>query len=283
MNHVDGKDILDYKSWSNRLPSLKATYKDASPYPHVVLDDFLETWAAKQVVEDFPEVQTDGWIHYMHVNEKKHGLNKLELIPPFIRDVIHELNSDAFIRFLEGLTGIEGLLPDDTFEGGGIHQSQRGGFLNVHADFTVHPHRRNWRRRVNVLLYLNPDWKDTYGGHLELWDQRMTQCERKIAPLLNRVVVFNTDEDSFHGLPEPLNCPAGITRKSLALYYFTEEEVAPRKRATNYRARPSDGLNSIWIWADKKAIALYNWLKGVLGINDDFISKLLNKIGGKRK
>jgi len=96
-------------------------------------------------------------------------------------------------------------------------------------------------------------------------------------------VVFNTDEDSFHGLPEPLNCPEDITRKSLALYYFTEEANAPRKRATNYQPRPSDGLKSIWIWADKKAIALYNWLKGVLGINDDFISKMLNKIGGKRK
>ena len=275
--------IFNYQRWQERLATDKANYQKASPYPHTQFDDFLETWAADKALEVFPKVKDEGWIHYVHVNEKKHGLNKLDLIPSFIREVIDELNSEAFISYLEELTGIDGLLPDETFEGGGIHQSERGGYLNVHADFTVHPHKRNWRRRVNVLVYLNKDWDTSYGGDLELWDRKMTACEQKIAPIFNRVVIFNTDEDSYHGLPEPLKCPEGDSRKSIALYYFTEEKEAPKKRATNYRARPSDGAKSVLIWADKQAIAAYNVVKGTLGINDDFASKILNKLGGKKK
>jgi hypothetical protein len=275
--------IVDYSRWTDRLLADKSAYQQASPYPHIMFDDFLETWAADKALDVFPKVKDEGWIHYVHVNEKKHGLNKLDLIPPFIRTVIDELNSKEFIAYLEELTGIKGLLPDDTFEGGGIHQSERGGYLNVHADFTVHPHRRNWRRRVNVLVYLNKDWDESYGGDLELWDRKMTACEHKIAPLFNRVVMFNTDEDSYHGLPDPLKCPEGNSRKSIALYYFTEETEAPRKRATNYRARPTDGAKAALIWADKQAIAAYNLVKGALGINDDFASKVLNLLGGKKK
>jgi len=275
--------IFNYQRWKERLAADKTNYQKASPYPHTQFDDFLETWAADKALEVFPKVKDEGWIHYVHVNEKKHGLNKLDLIPPFIREVIDELNSEAFISYLEELTGIKGLLPDETFEGGGIHQSERGGYLNVHADFTVHPHKRNWRRRVNVLVYLNKDWDASYGGDLELWDRKMTACEQKIAPIFNRVVIFNTDEDSYHGLPDPLKCPEGDSRKSIALYYFTEEKEAPRKRATNYRARPSDGAKAALIWADKQAIAAYNLIKGTLGINDDFASKVLNKLGGKKK
>lgn len=275
--------ILDYSKWNARIQQDKTNYQGASPYPHIMFEDFLETWAADKALEVFPKVKDEGWIHYVHVNEKKHGLNKLDLIPAFIREVIDELNSPSFISYLEELTGIQGLMPDETFEGGGIHQSERGGYLNVHADFTVHPHKRNWRRRVNVLVYLNKNWEASYGGDLELWDRKMIQCEQKIAPLFNRVVVFNTDEDSYHGLPDPLMCPDGESRKSIALYYFTEEKETPKLRATNYRARPTDGAKSILIWGDKQAIALYNWVKSTFGLNDDFASKILNKFGGKKK
>lgn len=279
----DKRVILDYDHWTSRLEKDAKEYLNASPYPHTVLEDFLQPWAAQQALDVFPKVEDEGWIHYVHVNEKKHGLNKLDLIPTFICSLIAELNSERFIQYLEMLTGIQGLKPDETFEGGGIHQSERGGFLNVHADFTVHPHKRNWRRRVNVLVYLNQDWQPDFGGDLELWDRGMKACVQKIPPLFNHVVVFNTDEDSYHGVPEPLNCPAGSSRKSIALYYFTEEDEAPKKRSTNYRARPKDGAKSILIWLDKKAIGLYSSLKGALGINDDFASKVLNMLGGKKK
>jgi hypothetical protein len=267
--------IIDSGKWAALAREHAAAYQAAEPYPHAQFDHFLEPWAAEKAMHAFPKVGGQGWIHYLHVNEKKHGLNKMDRIPGFLQEVIRVLNSEAFVRYLSELTGIPGLLPDPSLEGGGLHQSQRGGFLNIHADFTVHPHRRNWRRRVNVLVYLNEGWLEEYGGELELWSRDMKACVRKISPVFNRCVIFNTDEDSYHGLPEPINCPENMTRKSIALYYFTEEESAPRKRATNYRARPGDGLRAVWIYLDKQLVNVYNTVKGRLGINDDFVSRVL--------
>lgn len=273
---------IDLEKWEDQLNHLQLIYQTAKPYPHIQLEHFLEEWAAQKAMQTFPKVKDEGWIHYVHVNEKKHGLNKMDLLPTFIRELISELNSPEFVAFLSRLTGIPGLLPDDSLEGGGLHQSSRGGFLNIHADFTVHPHKRNWRRRVNLLVYLNEDWKPEYRGELELWARDMSACVQKILPLFNRAVIFNTDEDSFHGLPEPIMCPEEMTRKSIALYYFTEEKTTPKKRATNYRARPGDGLRSVFIWLDKQLVANYNALKGALGINDDFVSRVLNFFSRKK-
>jgi hypothetical protein len=155
--------------------------------------------------------------------------------------------------------------------------------LNIHADFTVHPHKRNWRRRVNVLVYLNEGWLPEYKGDLELWTRDMKACAQKVLPIYNRCAIFNTDEDSFHGLPEPIMCPDDMTRKSIALYYFTEETEAPRKKATNYRARPNDGFKSVFIYLDKQMVSWYNTLKGVLGIDDKVVSKILNFLNGRKK
>lgn len=267
--------IVNLEKWATLAKTSAPTYQSADPYPYAQFENFLEEWAAKEAMDAFPKVGGEGWIHYLHVNEKKHGLNKMDRIPAFLQEVIKALNSKAFVEHLSELTGIPGLVADPSLEGGGLHQSQRGGFLNIHADFTVHPHKRQWRRRVNVLVYLNEGWKPEYGGDLELWSRDMKACKQKIGPVFNRCVIFNTDEDSYHGLPEPIMCPEGMTRKSIALYYFTEEKNAPRKRATNYRARPGDGFRAVFIYLDKQMVNIYSTLKGWLGINDDFISKIL--------
>lgn len=274
--------VFDFDKWNTELAELAETYQIAEPFAHGVYEDFLCVEAAKSAHHKFPKITDKGWIHYLHVNEKKHGLNKLELIPNEIKAVIYELNSPAFLSWLSTLTGIDDLLPDPTFEGGGIHQTERGGYLNIHADFTVHPHNKHLRRRVNVLVYLNENWHGGWGGELELWDREMKQCVKKVSPEFNRVVIFNTDETSYHGQPEPLKCPANESRKSIALYYFTKES-SPINRSTTYKARPTDGIKSIFIWLDQKVLQLYSSVKSVLGINDDFISSLLNKFGNKRK
>jgi hypothetical protein len=275
--------IVDLGKWQDIAKNRAEAYQSASPYPHIQLEDFLEPEAAKQAMNAFPPVKGEGWIHYLHVNEKKHGLNKMDRIPAYLQEVIRELNSEPFIATLCELTGIDGLKADPSLEGGGLHQSQRGGYLNIHADFTVHPHKRNWRRRVNLLVYLNEGWQEEYKGDLELWTRDMKKCEKKISPIFNRCVIFNTDEDSYHGLPEAIQCPEDMTRKSIALYYFTEEATTPRKRATNYRARPGDGIKSVFIYLDKQLVNVYNMVKGVLGINDDFVSKVLNLFNRKKK
>ena len=282
-NKQTQKAIVNLPAWEQKLPQLTKQYAKNLPFPYIELDDFLSEQAAEKGRIDFPGVRDDGWIHYVHVNEKKHGLNKLELLPSSLKQIIEELQKPQFVRFISELTGIPGLMADPALEGGGLHQTQKGGFLNIHADFTVHPHKRHWRRRVNLLLYFNKNWEESYKGDLELWSRDMKQCETKIAPLFNRCVLFNTDEDSYHGLPDPIECPEAMTRKSIALYYFTEEKTLPRKRATNYRARPGDGLKSILIYADKQLISLYNSLKGTLGIDDQFASKILRFFNRKKR
>jgi len=280
---TSNESMLKLGYWNARLPKLKEQYQAAGPFPNVVMDDFLELRDARKAMAAFPKVEDEGWIHYLHYNEKKHGLNKMELLPAFIQTLIRQLNSPEFVSFLSALTGIPDLRADDSLEGGGLHQTQRGGFLNIHADFTVHPHKRNWRRRVNLLLYLNEDWKEEYKGALELWTRDMSRCEKQIYPFLNRCVVFNTDEDSYHGLPTPIECPEEASRKSIALYYFTEEEHTPKIKATNYRARPNDGIKGLFIYLDKKALSIYNFLKSKLGLSDDFVSRILNLFNRRKR
>ena len=193
---------------------------------------------------------------------------------PTLRSILDELNSPRFVDFVSSLIGIDHLIPDPSLEGGGLHQSGTGGFLNIHADFTVHPHNRKWQRRANILLYLNDDWKPEYGGDLELWSADMKECVEKVTPLANRVLIFTTDATSFHGHPEPMTCPEDVSRQSLALYYFTIEED-PLVRSTEYRARPGDGAHSIMIYADKQMIRIYDWTKRKLGSLDQTASKIL--------
>ena len=146
-------------------------------------------------------------------------------IPLFTRQFLYALNSASFLKFLEELTGIDGLLGDPQFEGGGLHQIPAGGKLAIHVDFNRHSYY-GLDRRLNLLVYLNKNWKEEYGGHFELWDRDMKQMMTKVAPLFNRIVIFTTSHISFHGHPDPLNCPSNVTRKSLALYYYTVGEVA---------------------------------------------------------
>jgi len=268
-------DFTDLQFWNDLIAENKKNYGQGEPFPHIVLDNFLLDSCAKKLLEDFPSIGNADWIHYLHFNEKKHGLNKISALPYSIKEALIFFNSPPFVKFIEQITGINNLLPDDSYEGGGLHQSKREGFLNVHADFTVHPHNSKWKRRVNVLIYLNKDWKEDYNGHLELWSRDMKECKSKIAPLYNRCVIFNTDETSYHGVPETILCPEDMTRKSIALYYYTEEAIAPKKIATNYKARPTDGMKSILIYLDKKGLSIYNSIKGILGINDKVISNLL--------
>ncbi len=276
--------FVDLDAWKNKAKKHKEAYQNASPFPHTLLDNFCDPEALDKVAQEFPAVDDEGWIHYLHFNEKKHGLNKMDMIPTECRRLIEELNSPEFVSVLSELTGIPNLLPDPSLEGGGLHQSKRGGFLNIHADFTVHPHKRNWRRRVNVLVYLNHDWQEEYNGHLELWTRDMKSCEVKALPIFNRCVIFNTDYDSFHGLPEVINCPENMTRKSIALYYFTEETEAPKKVNTNYKARPEESTKKKFlVYLDKQVLWTYSRIKSTLGLNDDFASKVLQLLGGGKK
>jgi Rps23 Pro-64 3,4-dihydroxylase Tpa1-like proline 4-hydroxylase len=179
-------------------------------------------------LRDFPEPKQLPWDEFSDRNQVKLAFDAAERLPASIRDILYFFNSRPMLGFLEDLTGIRGLIPDPYFTGGGVHQIKPGGFLEVHADFNLN-NKLKLDRRLNVLLYLNQDWKEGYGGHFELWSKDMSASVRKILPLFNRCAIFSTTSTSYHGHPTPLSCPPDRTRKSIAIYYYSngrpEEEV----------------------------------------------------------
>lgn len=270
---------VDFDGLEANLAGFRQEYAGASPFPHIAIDGFLTEQVARRAISEFPAVDQRHWVNYVHVNEQKFSNTNTTNWPPTLRTIWQELSSRRFLDFLEALTGIGGLIPDETLEGAGLHQSLPGGFLNIHADFTVHPLKPNWRRRCNLLVYMNEDWFARYGGDLELWSRDMKTCERTIAPIGNRAVVFTTGSDTWHGHPEPLRCPQGRARQSLALYYYTEEE-RPLARSTEYRPRPGDGIKGLGIFADKLAVRAYDWVKRHGGLTDRSVARFL---GGRRQ
>jgi hypothetical protein len=276
--------LFPYAKWSAQVNNLSRQFRENQPYPHLRFSDFLEPYLAAEMAKVFPGLQTDAWTLYKHQNENKRGLTKRSLFPALLGEVVDELNSPDFVEWLSQVTGIPNLLADESLEGGGLHQSGRGGFLNIHTDFSMHHYHKNWRRRVNLILYLNPAWQEDWGGAIELWDRDVTRCVAKVPPLLNEVLIFQTDEISYHGFPEPLRCPEGESRKSIALYYYTLEPTAPPTgRSTNYRARPEDGVGkAALIWLDKEAVDLYSRLKARFGFSDELASKVLGFLSRKR-
>lgn len=268
--------ILDFERYEANIEQLRAQYRTAQPFPHIVIDDFLEPEAARAAIAEFPPLDQERWNNYIHINERKFSNTDPSEWGPTLQRTLDTLNSPRFVDLVGALVGEDDLIADPSLEGGGLHLSKPGGYLNIHADFTVHPHHRDWQRRVNIILYLNEDWKPEYGGDIELWATDMKECVQKVSPVANRALIFSTDETSFHGHPEPLRCPEGVARQSLALYYFTLERD-PLVRSTEYRPRPGDGARSVLIYLDKHALRLYDWTKRRLGLSDQAASTLLRQ------
>jgi Rps23 Pro-64 3,4-dihydroxylase Tpa1-like proline 4-hydroxylase len=201
--------------------ALREQYVSADPFPHVVLDGLFDDAELEAVLADFPSPEAMRWVRFDNALEKKLGFHHEQSgVTERVRRFLDAMNGFEMLLFLEALTGIEGLIPDPYFGGGGLHQIEPGGYLKIHADFNVHP-KLHLDRRLNMLVYLNKGWRDEWGGDLELWDSSMRERRQRIAPLFNRTVIFSTTDTSFHGHPHPLASPPGVTRKSVSLYYYT--------------------------------------------------------------
>jgi len=227
--------------------SLSADYCFAEPFPHIVLDNFFPSDLVGALATHFPaELNPGDRVFDMGYA----GLHKRQIAPidcdDFCRRAFDFFNSRPFLEFLEGLSAIDALIPDPYFLGGGFHETTAGGKLGIHADFRINE-RLHVNRRMNVIVYLNPDWKDEYNGFLELWKRDMSEKVRSVAPVWNRCVIFNTDADSYHGHPDPLTTPDGVARRSLALYYYTASKAVydeTPNMGTMYAARPEDDLQT---------------------------------------
>ena len=238
--------ILSKKSENlNELAlSLKNQYSLADPFPHTQIDGFFSNEYLDTVLEEFPDLsKLSDSQNYKNQNEIKFANNDFKNFPETIKNFFNFLNSQTFLNFLQTVTSIkEKLIADEQLNGGGLHEIKSGGLLKVHTDFNKHP-TNNFDRRVNVLIYLNKDWKNDFGGSLELWDKDMKKCERKITPTFNKTVIFSTTDNSYHGNPEKINHPNKISRKSIAMYYYTngrpQHEKGLGNHSTIFRKRPN--------------------------------------------
>jgi Rps23 Pro-64 3,4-dihydroxylase Tpa1-like proline 4-hydroxylase len=215
-------------------------YQTNQPFPSIYLDNFLPLGPVEAALKDFPEPKRLDWQKFSDPNQKKLAFDIVERLPPSCREILYFLNSRPMLQFLETLTGIKGLIGDPYYTGGGLHQIEPGGKLEVHVDFN-----RNEKlaldRRLNVLLYLNKDWPEDYGGHFELWNKDMSAAVVKVLPLFNRCAIFSTTSTSYHGHPNPLACPPDRTRKSIATYYYTNgrpEVETTGSHTTLWQRRP---------------------------------------------
>jgi hypothetical protein len=241
---LSGTEELFSETFSKKLESLARenaeTYRSGKPFSHIYFDDFLPAGAAEAALRDFPEPKQLDWAEFNRPKERKLAFDAVEKLPRSVREVLYFLNSRPMVQFLEILTGVDGVIPDPYYVGGGLHQIKPGGNLEVHVDFNRHS-KFKLDRRINLLIYLNKNWKEEYGGHFELWNRDMSAAEQKILPVFNRCAIFSTTEFSYHGHPTPLACPPDRTRKSMATYYYSNgrpEEELSGEHTTLFQTRP---------------------------------------------
>jgi 2OG-Fe(II) oxygenase superfamily len=240
-----------YKDLQKIARDYAPKYLEAQPFPHTTFDGFFSGSYLSKVSAEFPDLaRSEDVIHHNNgiTDIKLASARGDSLFGPNTKALMAFLNSHQFLDFLQVLTSIkEPLIPDPHFIGGGLHEIKPGGFLKVHADFNKH-HETGLDRRVNILIYLNENWQESYGGHFELWNEDMTEWKKRELPIFNRMVIFNTTDFSYHGHPEPLNCPSNRSRKSLALYYYSNgrpssEILNPVNYASLYKQRPGEKFN----------------------------------------
>ena len=207
------------------------------PFDYHILDDFLDIKKAIKIEQEFPEYNSPSWFEYNNPLEVKRACNNWYYFGPETYQLFCYLNSPEFIQQIKDITQIKTLYPDIGLHGGGLHMMSRGGKLNVHLDYSIHP-KLKLQRKLNLILYLTENWKDEWGGAIEFWshNEETNKPKKKIVGIenkFNRAVLFDTTQNSWHGFPNPIQCPENVYRKSIAVYYLTDppENVDTRLRA----------------------------------------------------
>ena len=222
---------------TDALKNAAEEWLEAAPFPHFHVDNFFESNIAEQLESEMPDFDNNIWHEYGNAIEVKKVCNNCNAFPSVTYRAFSYLNSNDFVTFL-GKTLFENdiLSSDFGLNGGGWHIHSRGGKLNTHLDYSLHPKTRQ-QRKLNIIVYLNSHWEEHWGGSLGLWGNKSDKAPgplvKQITPKFNRAVVFDTTCNSWHGLPDPIDCPNGQFRKSLAVYYMTSpsESVDTRGKA----------------------------------------------------
>jgi Rps23 Pro-64 3,4-dihydroxylase Tpa1-like proline 4-hydroxylase len=226
--------------------ALREEIRSSLPFPHFCIDNFLGQNFAEEIYHSFPsfgEARAVGR-QFTTVNEKKkiQITDSTKFAPPIAR-LNRLLASREFTELMSDIFEIPDLIEDPALMGGGIHETDSGGRLDVHVDFNF-VEEKKWHRRLNILIYFNKDWCEQYGGYLDIWDKDVKQCFGSFAPVFNRAIGFATSEISYHGVT-PLTCPPGVIRRSFATYYYTKEAPpgwSGEVHSTLFKARPEEWM-----------------------------------------
>ena len=236
-------DIV-FGKWITELDVLNKSFISGIPYEHVVIDNFFDEKYLSTLISEFPSINdsTKSWHIYHNPIEKKYALNKFDTVATY-NLLFQKLQTKEFVNIISQITSITNLENDPLLHGAGIHYHPNGGKLDVHLDYSIHPISGK-ERRVNLIIYLNKEWKEEYNGDLQLWDDNFQGAVKKYYPVYNRAVLFRTSDISYHGLPHPIKCPDNTGRKSLAIYYVSEQrENATKRYKAEYRPLPDQIIN----------------------------------------
>ena len=196
------------------------------PFKHLVIDNFFDHKLIDECLKNFPSISSKNWEFAndkdIEVKYRSKWTSEFD-IPDGIVDVVRILNGADFLKSISEIFKIKKLVPDPYFTGGGLNVTKNGGLLDVHVDGNYHD-ATGLNRRLNALLFLNKNWNSTWRGEFGLYDSKGKKCIKKIEPIFNRLVVFDTHDTSWHGLPDPINFPEKNPRKSILLYYYTKEK-----------------------------------------------------------
>lgn len=236
---------------SEKILNKKINNSSKVPFKHLYVDDFFGANFANGLLENFPNLNSELWEEAndpeIEVKMRSNWTSEFD-IPDKIIDAIRIMNSSPFLKALSKVLQIPKLIPDPYFTGGGLNVTITGGLLDVHVDGNYHD-ATGLHRRVNAILYLNPGWQNGWGGEFGLYDNKGEKLIKKIAPLHNRFMAFDTNDFSYHGLPDPLNFPKGNARRSIILYYYTKE---PRPSNLVSIEKPHSALWKKKGWTDKR-------------------------------
>lgn len=244
--------VFDARSYNQIAVNGQKEFRENQPFPHIIIDNFFPEHIAQALADQYPKSSDEGitWKSHINSNVSRRFVEDTRSMTPLLRAFASVLNSRQFLLFLETISGIESLICDPYFIGGGAMMSGAGEFLKIHADFNWH-HKLQAHRRLNALFYLTPGWNSEWGGDLELWSTDMTRLVRSVQPIFNRVVIFEVNDDSNHGQPRPLTTPSGVARRVFSAFYYTtrkDEHEWDKPHFTLYK--PANSPYSTQLLAD---------------------------------
>lgn len=231
LNSLNNLSNLNYfGDWVNNLDKINNEYKNAKPFEHIIIHNFLNIEYANLIYDKFP-TNFDNWHKYYNPIEIKYANDDINNMDENIKKLFYILSTDEILNIFSKISGVENLEYDPYLHGAGLHAHPRNGRLHMHLDYEKHPYIDK-ERRLNLILYLSKNWNEEWNGQTELWNKDMTECVKKSPVIFNTAIMFKTNEISWHGLPEKIKCPKNIYRKSLAFYYITN--IVTQKNDNKY-------------------------------------------------